>query len=315
MSITLTEGIPTWFIDQFKDTLYHVCQQKQSKLQKAVVVEEVSAEDKAFDMMGTFTLVDKTGRNPQTPVLDPTTQRRWVKPEPAHNAVVYDKDDDLSMLLNPVGDFVTAFRYAVNRKKDSVIYTAFDATVQAGRKYGDSTISWTNAAYSRTGNGRVIAHDTSVGNASGVSCGLTKEKVELALERLGRNDVDEEIPLYGLVSPVQVTDLRGQQEFISFDYNDRKPLARGGPIGYWMGINWIQYNGVELGSSNDVDADTNVYPVWVWAQDAMKLGVADDLSVTINVRPDLSNGQQVYVHIKIGACRMDEDKLVKIECI
>lgn len=315
MSITLSTGIPAWFIDQFSETLYHVCQQKPSKLQKAVVVDnDIIGEDKSYDMMGEFSLVDKTGRNPQTPTLDPTTQRRWVKPEPAHNAVVYDKDDDLSMLLNPVGDFVTAFRYAVNRKKDSVIYSAFDATVQAGRKYGDSTVSWPSSTKFAS-SGRIIAHDTAEGNASGASCGLTKEKIELALQYFGDNDVDEDIPLFGLIAPAQATDLRGQQEFISADYNTDKPLARGRMIGQWMGINWIQYTGVTLGSSNDVDADTNVYPVWVWAQDGMKLGVKDDLTVTINVRPDLSNGQQVYVHINVGAMRMDEDKVCKIECI
>lgn len=315
MAITLSGGIPTWFIDEFSSTLYHVCQQKPSKLQKAVANDTINGEDKSYDMLGQFTLVDKTQRNPETPILDPTTQRRWVKPEPAHNGVLYDRDDDLSMLLNPVGDFVTAFRYAVNRKKDSVIYSAFDATVQAGRKYGDSTIAWTDSKYTGKDSGRVIAHDTSQGNAGGASAGLTKEKVELALEYFANNDVDDEIPLFGLIAPSQATDLRGQQEFISADYNTDKPLANGRMIGSWMGINWIQYTGVEIGSSNDVDSDTNVYPVWVWAMDGMKLGTASEVEVEIDRRSDRSNSQQVYVHIKIGAMRMDEDKVCKIECI
>lgn len=313
--ITLSGGVPTWFYDQFSDTLYHVCQRKPSLLQQAVIVEDITAEDKAFDMMGMFSLVDKTARSPATPTLDPTTQRRWLKPAPAHNSVLYDRDDDLAMLINPVGDFTNAFRYAVNRKKDSVIFTALNATVQAGRKYGDSTVAWTDAAYARGGTGRVIAHDTSVGNAQGASTGLTKEKIELAVEYFRVNDVDPDIPLFGVVNPVQVTDMYGQEEFISADYNSDKPLVQGRLLGNWMGVNWISYTGVKLGSNNDVDADTNVYPVWVWAQDGMKLGVADALTIKMSEESTLSYSQRVYVHINVGAVRMDEDKVCKIECV
>ena len=114
MAITLSGGIPTWFIDQFKNTLYHVCQQKQSKFAQAVKnVPLLNAEDKSFDMMDTLSLTEKTSRNVDTPTIDPSTQRRWVSTTPYHNAVLFDKDDDLSMIIDPTSDFVQAFRAAV----------------------------------------------------------------------------------------------------------------------------------------------------------------------------------------------------------
>lgn len=110
MSITVSQGIPEWFVDQFSATLYHVCQQKDSKFGQAVRVEPVlNAEDKSFDMMGKLNLEEKAGRNVQTPSMDPTTQRRWVSCTPYHNSVLFDRDDDLQMIIEPTSDFVMAF--------------------------------------------------------------------------------------------------------------------------------------------------------------------------------------------------------------
>jgi hypothetical protein len=318
MAITLSNGIPTWFIDQFANTLYHVCQRKESKFGQAVRVEPVlSAEDKAFDMLGSFSLAEKTGRNVQTPTIDPETQRRWVNTTPYHNAVLYDKDDDLNMIIDPTSDFVQAFRMAVNRQKDAIILAAFEATVTSGRRAG-STITWAsqdgNVKYTGKDTGRTIAHDCASGNCVATDTGMTVEKIELIKEYFAHNDVDEDIPIWCAISPRQGTNLFGQEEYVSYDYARDKPLATGRILRNWMGLNWIVTSGITVGSSNDVDADTNVYECWAWAQDGIILGVQDNVSVEISTRSDLSYSQQVYVHMNMGAMRMDEDKVIKIEC-
>jgi len=318
MAITLSSGIPTWFIDQFANTLYHVCQQKESKFGMAVRVEPVlNAEDKAFDMMSSLSLEEKTGRNVQTPTTDPTTQRRWVNTTPYHNAVLYDKDDDLNMIVDPTSDFVTAFRQAVNRKKDDIILAAFEASVTSGRRAG-SSITWANqdgdVKYTSTSGGRTIPHDCSEGNCSSSDTGMTVEKVELIKEYMNMNDVDEDIPLWCAISPRQATQLFGQEEYVNIDYAQNKPLATGRVLRNWHGLNWIVSTKIVAGSLNDVDGDTSVYECWAWAQDGIILGVQDAVSVQISERSDLSYSQQVYVHMNMGAMRMDEDKVVKIEC-
>jgi hypothetical protein len=318
MDITLSGGIPTWFVDQFSETLYHVCQQKESKFAQAVrVVPVLSAEDKAFDMMDELALSEKTGRNVDTPTIDVSTQRRWVETTPYHNAVLYDKDDDLSMIIDPTSDFVTAFRRAVNRQKDDIIIAAFEATVTSGRRAGD-TITWAsedgNVKYTGQDTGRTIAHDCSSGNCSASDTGMTVEKLQLAQEYYANNDVDDDIPIWCAISPRQATNLFGQEEYISSDYNNKKPITTGRIIRNWMGMNFIVSPKIVVGSSNDVDADTNVYECWCWAQDGMILGVQDAVSVKISDRADKSHSQQVYVHMNMGAMRMDEDKVLKIEC-
>ncbi|MCK5610264.1 hypothetical protein KAR91_50795 [Candidatus Pacearchaeota archaeon] len=325
MSITLTKGIPNWFVDQFSDDLYQVCQQTESLFGQAVRVEDsglINTEDKAFDMMDEFTLTEKSGRSPDTPTIDPSTQRRWVETTPYHNSVLFDRDDDLDMKLEPTGDFVTAFRRAVNRKKDDIIYAAFEAAVTSGRRAGssitwasqDGNVKYTGADSNGDIDGRTIAHDTAVGNSSASNTGMTAEKAELIVEYFANNNVDESIPIFCAISPRQATQMFGQEQYVNKDYGSPGPHATGQFLRNWMGINWIRSTKVLLGSSNDVDGDTDVYECWAWAMDGMILGVADELTVEITERADKSYAQQVYVHMNMGCMRMDEDKVLKIEC-
>lgn len=318
MSITLSGGIPTWFVSQFSANLWHVCQQEESKFGQSVRVEPVlNAEDKAFDMLDAFSLEEKTGRNPQTPVLDATTQRRWVDTTPYHNAVLKDQDDDISMIVEPTGDFIANFRKAINRKKDDIILAAMDADVSSGRRKAD-TITWAaqdgNVKYTGKDTGRTIAHDTAVGNASAADTGMTVEKIELIHEYFNFNDCDDNVPTWCMISPRQATNLFGQEEYINIDYQSSKPLPTGRILRNWHNINWIVSTKVVVGSSNDVDGDTNVFECWAWKQDGIILGVQDDISVTMSIRHDLSESQQIYVHMNMGAMRMDEDRVCMVEC-
>lgn len=320
MSYTLSGGVDTWFIDQFKNTLYLVCQKTEALLAQAVQVETVvGAEDKAFDMLGELALVEKTGRNVDTPTQDVSTQRRWVSTTPYHQSIRKDRDDDLSMLIDPTSKIVTSLRQAVNRKKDTIILAAFDATVQAGRRAGDSTITWAaqdgNTKYTESSGGRTIPFDCSEGNCDASQTGMTVEKIELIQEYMAHNHVDPGIPLWCLISPRQRTHLFGQQEYVNIDYNNAKPLASGHILGNWHGINWIVSPDIVKGTDNDVDGSDDVYECWAWAQDAIILGVADELTVEMSVLPEKSYSQQIYVHMNMGAMRMDEDKVLKIECV
>lgn len=319
MSITINGGVPDWFVDQFKGDVYHSCQQKESLLAKAVQHEPVvGAEDVAFDMIGQAEMTEKVGRNPETPRNDPNSARRWVSTTPYHNAYQFDKDDDLQMKLDAKGSVVKELTFARNRKVDDIILASFDATVNAGRRNNSSTITWAstngNVKYTSTSGGRTIPHDCSEGNCSASDTGMTVEKIQLVKEYFMANEVGEDTPIFGLISPRQGTNMWGQEEYTNFDFNTNKPLATLMYLKQWGGINWIVSNKVVKGTANDVDADTAVYKCWFWAQDGIILGVADDFTVEMSVRDDLSYAQQVYVHMNMGAMRFDEDKVCKVEC-
>lgn len=318
MAITLSQGVAEWYVDQFAETLYHVCQQKDSKFAQAVrTVAILGAEDKAFPMLGKLTLTAKAGRNVDTPIEDVSTQKRWISTDAFHRGVLLDVDDDLSINLDPTSDVMTALRNAINRKKDDIILDAFEAAVTSGRRAG-STITWAsqngNTKYTDVDTGRTIAHDCSSGNCAASDTGMSIEKIELALEYFANNNVDDDVPKWCAISPRQATNLFGQEEYINIDYNNNKPVTTGRILRNWMGLNWIVSPKIVVGSSNDVDADTDVFECWCWAQDGMILGVQDAVTTKLADRPDKSHSQQIYVHMNMGAMRMDEDKVIKIEC-
>jgi len=318
MSINLSAGIPDWFADQFSDTLYHVCQQKVSKFRQAFrVVPIVNAEDKALDMLGKLELSLKSGSSPETPETDASTQRRWVDTNPYHQSILYDKDDDLSMLIDPTSDFNTSFASAAARKIDDICLAAFDATVYMGRRKGSSQ-TWAAAGgstkYTATSGGRTIAHDCSEGNCNASDTGLTTEKIELVLEYFANNDVDENIPKWFAISPRQATQLFGQEEYVNRDYGDGQPLSTGYIKRGWMGFNWIVSNKITKQTNGDLDGDADVYENWAWVQDGMVLGVASELSTRMSIESTRSYAQRIYAHLNLGAMRLDEDKVIKIEC-
>lgn len=317
--INLTGGIPTNFVDDFKNDLYHVTQQKQSLFEKAVKIESVvGAEDKAFDMIDKMEMQRKEGRNPNTPRNDISTQRRWVSTDPYHNAYQFDMDDDLAHKLDPAGATVTGLRRGRNRKVDDIILAAFDATVSSGRRSNASTITWAsqngNVKYTDSSGGRTIAFDTSEGNCSAADTGMTAEKAQLIIEYFATHYVDESIPIFCAIPPRVATELFGQEQYSNIDYNDRKPLTTGRYLREWMGINWIQSNKIVKGTNNDVDEGDDVYRCWAWARDGIILGVSDSITVKLTEESTLSYAQQVYVHMNMGAMRHDEDKVLCVEC-
>ena len=318
MSRILTSGIPEGFVDQFDNTLYHLLGQSESKFQQAVDVKSiVNAEDKAFDAIGKLTLVEKVARNPQTPHLDITTERRWVNTVPFHQGVLIDKDDDLNRVVEPTSDIMTEYVRAVNLQKDTIIHACIDATVTSGRRAG-STITWAsqngNVKYTGKNTGRTIAWDTAVGNCNAADTGMTIEKAELVREYFAFNDADENIPIWGAISPRQATNLFGQLEYTSGDYNTSKPLATGRIIRGWHGINWIVSTMIAT-TGNDVDDDQAVIRCPFWLQSGLILGVQDMISTEITIESALSYSKQIYVHMNMGAMRRDEDRVCFVECV
>ncbi len=319
MAITLSGGNTDIFISTYADELTSVCQQKMALLESAVMHESVAGtESKSFDMIDKIEMQRKEGTNPETPRNDISTQRRWLFHDPFQSAVQLDEDDDLEMKLDRTGPITREFRYARNRKVDDIILSAFEMQVQSGRRNNSGTLTWAGQSgdikYTDTSGGRTIPHDCSEGNCSASATGLTVEKVQLVNEYFAKMECDPEIPIFGLISPRQWTNLEGEEQYVNVDYNTDKPLATGIMLKHWMNINWIRSNKIVKGSQNDVDGDTDVFECWFWAKDGIILGVADSFSVKLESRADLSGAQQIRVHMNMGSMRHNEDKVIKMEC-
>ena len=321
MGRILGAGIPEGFVDQFDNTLYHLLQQSESKFQQAVDIKPLmNAEDKTFDAIGRLSLVEKTERNPQTPITDITTERRWVTTDPFHQGVLIDKDDDLNRVVEPTSDIMTELVNAVNRKKDDIILASIDADVVSGRtSKGGTTITWASQGgttlYTGKDTGRTIGYNSAVGNCNAADTGLTIEKIELVREYFSFLDADENTPIWGAISPRQATNLFGQNEYVNMDYSNGKPLTTGRIIPNWHGINWIVSTKIEAGTTNDTTGGVNVVRCPFWLQSGLILGVQDMISTEISIESTLSYSKQIYVHMNMGAMRRDEDRVCYVEAV
>ena len=117
--------------------------------------------------------------------------------------------------------------------------------------------------------------------------------------------VDPSIPRHIIVSPKQITDLLGTTEVTSSDFNTVKALANG-EVNSFLGFNFIV--------SNRLAKSSTTRSCIAYAQDGIALGVGKDVNARIDERSDKSYATQVYYCMSIGATRMEEAKVVEVQC-
>jgi hypothetical protein len=91
----------------------------------------------------------------------------------------------------------------------------------------------------------------------------------------------------------------------SSDFNTVKALVQG-EVNQFMGFNFIVTN--RLAKSG------NIRSCFAWAEDGLALAVGRDVNARIDERADKGYATQVYYAMSIGSTRMEEEKVVQIDC-
>ena len=123
----MSSQVTTAFVQQYRSEVFHLSQQKGSRLQGAVRMESQKSESQFFDRIGLATAVLKVGRHSDTPQIDSAHSRRRVTLDDYEWADLIDKEDLRRMLQDPAGDYAMAAAWALGRSKDDVIIAAADA--------------------------------------------------------------------------------------------------------------------------------------------------------------------------------------------
>jgi hypothetical protein len=137
------------------------------------------------------------------------------------------------------------------------------------------------------------------------SADLTIAKLLQAKKAMDLLDVDPSIPRYIAVGPNQIESLLGTTQVTSSDFNTVKALSNG-QIDSFLGFQFILTN--RLAKSG------NIRTCFAWAEDGIKLAVGKDVMARIDERSDKSYSTQVYYCATFGATRMEEEKVVAINC-
>ncbi len=309
-------GYTEAFYNSYTAGYEHVLQERKPQYQGLVREERIEGENESYDFLGTIELTAKQSRFEDIPIEDMTHNRRWIAPKWFRKGIFVDKEDDIALHTDPTSDYIQALAKGVIRRENITITDSFFNNVDGGKTPGTDTYVLTDALYTTatTAAGRTLAHDVqSDFTAGGVSTGLTIEKLILARQALEELYNDPDDMFYIALAPKQMSDLLREAETQSIDTSIIRSLVAG-VVNEYMGFRFVKTNRIVIGSSNDIDEDTSVYELPTWTKEGMLF--ARHESPIFNVdwlpRPQI---WQISARVGMAAIRMDEDKIIKIECI
>jgi len=283
MSFEVTEAM----VQQYHANIALLSQQQVSKLEGAVRRERQNAEFSFYDRIGPVEAQPKGGRHSDTPLMATPHSRRRVQTAPWNWADMVDTTDKLRMLVDPTSAYAQNAVMGFNRRKDRIIIEAAFGTAYAGKQGQDT-----------------VAFPASQTIAAG-GTGLTIDKLLIAREMLQEAEVADNLPLYAVVTARQLRDLLGNTEVQSSDYNTVKALVKG-EINTFVGWNFIRSELLPVASTTR--------DCLFFAADGILLAAAEEITVKVSDRPDKNYSTQVYVEMDFGATRMEEVKVIKVQC-
>jgi hypothetical protein len=312
MSSLITEA----FVKQYSANIFHLSQQKGSRLRSFVRSEAQKSKYEFFERLGATAAVLKASRHGDTPLMNSDHSRRRVGLADYEWADMIDNEDKIRTLIDPQSAYVQSAMMAMGRSMDDVIIEAALGTAYSGEE-GATSVILPASQYV----GAVVSGTPAVSN-------LNVETLIRVKSKFGVNDVDSEIPLHIAVTQSQIDAMLGQTSVTSADYNNVKALVEG-KVDTFMGFKFHRIQRLPTaGSGGFLAAITtttgavalstgngnNCRRCFAWAQDGLVLSVGQDMLASIDKRADKSLATQVYARMSIGATRLEENKVVGILC-
>lgn len=284
----MSTQITTAFVEQYKSNVFHLAQQKGSRLRGAVKSETVTGTSHYFERIGATAAQVRTTRHSNTPQIDTPHSRRKVTLADYDWADLIDQEDKVRMLISPQSEYAKAGAYAMGRAMDDAIIAA-----ASGNAFG-GVAGATSIALPA---GQKIA----VGTSS-----LSVAKLISAKEILDASDVDPDEQKYLICSAKEITALLGEEKITSADYNSVKALVAG-QVDTFMGFKFIRTERIAQDGSGDNLA-------LAFTQSAIGLALGRDIQTRISERDDKNYATQVFLSMTIGATRVEDEKVVEIAC-
>lgn len=293
MSIQIT----TAFVEQYKANVYHLVQQKGSKLRMAVRQESVTGKNAFFEQIGSTAARVRTSRHSDTPQMDTPHARRRVSLVDYDWADLIDQEDTIRMLIDPASPYAEAAMWAMGRAIDDAVLTAVDGAAATG--VDGSTSTPYNSAMT-------VGVQTRWSGVTAADVGLNLAKLIEARKLLGANDVDPDEEVFVAANARQISSLLKDERIVSGDYNSALPLVNG-QVSRVGGCTIVPCNRIGVDANSD---DKVPY----WTKSGMLLALGKDMSVRISERSDKNYATQVFSSMTIGSTRMEETRVGLILC-
>ena len=283
----MSTEVTTAFVQQYSANVQMLSQQMGSRLRDAVRVENMTGKNAFFDQVGKATAQKRTTRHADTPQIDTPHACRRVSLVDYEYADLIDDQDKVRMLIDPTSAYAQASAAAMGRAMDDELIEKALGTAFTGETGSTST---------------ALPAGQQIANGS---ADMTVAKLREAKKILDLSDVDPSIPRYIAVGPDQIEALLADTNVTSSDFNTVKALVQG-EVSQFMGFNFIV--------SNRLSKSGNIRSCFAWAEDGLALAIGKDVMARIDERSDKGYATQVYYCMSIGATRMEEEKVVQIDC-
>jgi len=284
------------YAQAYAANIMQLAQEKYSRLLPICYVKP-NVKGKTFfqDQIGKWSMSTKGGRNVQTPNNDPNLSRRMGTLVDYHDNRMLDRGDELRMISDPRSAYTIAAASALGRQIDTVIAQKILASANSGET-GSTTVT--------LGTTSISAHVNPTSGATGTAATLTFARVREAKKVLDLEAVESE-DRFAVVDPSAMSQLLNTTQATSSDYAAVKALVRG-EIDTWMGFKWIV--------STNLSSSGTITSCFFMNRYAICLAMGSEPLVRTDERADLSYSWQVYYELNIGAVRLEEARVVQMDC-
>jgi len=283
-------------------------QQNDSRLLKICKEVMNNGKQTMHDFLGEIGNFDeRTGRHAVTKLTEADHKRRTITCKPYEKAFIID-DEDVARQAHNIGSMYTeAGAKAYRRSVDSIIYAGLDKPVLTGE---DGTTLVARPTTNDIGPKGQYNATTQAWESAGATSnvGLTVDKLRRAKNRLDVEYANDLGKYYMICHPDNITQMLGDPQITSADYNSVKALVQG-EVNSFMGFEFIQYN--------DVAEAGDVYDCYAVAMGSMyfaKQKSTGGLKVTKSIRNDLSDATQILMKCDHGTARMYDEAVIKVQC-
>ena len=308
-------SITTAFVEGYKNNIHMLSQQKSSRLFGRSRNEQQASKTDFYERIGVTEANDVTERHGDTPINNAPHTRRAVTLKDKDWGDLIDRLDRVRLLINPDDAYVRIAVAALNRKKDDIFIAAALGNARTGED-GDVNVALPNAQ-------KMIST-----NAGGTALApLNVKTLRKVMRKFDEAEVDEDDMRYFGFNAAQKEALLGETEITSADFNTVRALVQG-EINTFLGFEFVRSerfpvtatsntaasfaNGTVDGGSDTVPAGSN--RLLAWTEMGMISSTGLDLFVDIGPRRDKKMSTQVFVQGSYGAVRMEEERVVEIQC-
>ena len=330
----MSNQITTSMVKQYGSNVYHLVQQKGSRLLNLVDVETQQGEEQFFEQIGAVDARERVGRHSKVIYSDTPHARRKVMFRDFYYADMCDKEDKLRTIIDPTNQYAVAARMALARKIDDEIIAAILGTAYTG-KDGSTPVELD-----------IVNKWAATEEGSSVNTNLTVHALRKAKkyfwdsEAVGfQGDGLYEDELVCIVDPSQLEYMLSIEQVTSSDYNTVKALAQG-DVNSFMGFKFIRTkrlpvtdaaaytiaNGSVAGQTAGqitstaaggagVQVEANARRIIFFQRFGMKAVMPR--SIFTRITPEMAEyhyNTQIYAAMSFGATRMEEERVLEMFC-